>query len=101
LGSFAPGQNVLRTTNAALYYRMDSTASGFYETAVMGRAPDTSVRSERIAYVTGVRKGQSYLYWHGDELYQLPVSYWTELGWANSPSYPDGRPNFDRAIPPR
>jgi hypothetical protein len=80
---------------------MDSTADGFYETAVMGRGADTSMRTERIAYVTGSRKGQSYLYWRGDRLYQLPISYWRGAGWANSPGYPDGRPNFERPIPPR
>jgi cytochrome c554/c'-like protein len=101
LGSFRRGDNILRTSNPSLYFRMDSTASGFYESAVFGRAPDTSVRTERIAYVTGLRKGQSYLYWHGDQLYQLPISWWSGVGWANSPAYPDGRPNFERPIPPR
>lgn len=101
LGSFSDGENVLRTANPLLYFRMDSTATGFYETAVMGRAPDTTVFSQRIAFVTGLRKGQSYLYWLGDKLYQLPISYWAEMGWANSPAYPDGRPNFERPIPPR
>jgi hypothetical protein len=62
----------------------------------------TTVRSERFDIVTGSgRRGQSYLHWRGDGLFQLPVSYWTLLGWANSPSYPDGRANFDRPIPPR
>jgi hypothetical protein len=101
-GGFGPAENVLRTANPSLHFRMDSTATGFFETAVMGRGPDTTMRSERIAFVTGSRKGQSYLYWDaGDQLYQLPVSYWTGVGWANSPGYPDGRPNFERPIPPR
>ncbi len=81
---------------------MDSTAAGFYQTAVMGRAPDTSIRSERIAIVTGLRKGQSYLYWTaGNALYQLPISYWAGVGWAYSPRYPDGQLAFERAILPR
>jgi cytochrome c554/c'-like protein len=101
MGSFHPGANVLRTANPQLHFRMDSTADGYYQTAVMGRGRDTTTRSERIAYVTGSRKGQSFLYWHDDRLYQLPVSYWAALGWANSPAYPDGRANFDRQIPPR
>lgn len=101
LGSFRPGQNVLRTSNPRLHFHMDSTATGFYETAVVGRPPDTTARPERIAYVAGARKGQSFLYWRGDRLYQLPVSYWTALGWGNSPSYPDGVLDFDRQIPPR
>ena len=102
-GSFRPGENVLRTSNPHLYFRMDSAAGGFFQTAVFGAAPDTTVRTERIAFVTGSgRRGQSFLYWRGENLlYQLPVSYWAMLGWGNSPAYPDGRPDFDRPIPPR
>ena len=101
-GSFSRGENVMRTSNPQLHFRMDSTATGFSQTAVMGRAPDTSSHAERIAFVTGSRKGQSYLYWGaGDQLYQLPVSYWKGVGWVNSPGYPDGTPNFGRPIPPR
>ena len=100
-GRFNSGENVLRTANPNLYFRMDSTAAGFYESAVLGRAPDTSIHRERIDIVTGVRKGQSYLYWRGDRLYQHPVSYWAGIGWTNSPGYPDGILNFDRPIYPR
>lgn len=83
---------------------MDSTKGVFYQTAVTGRPLDTSGRSERFAFVVGSgRKGQSYLYWGtNDQLYQLPVSYWTSLDkWINSPGYIDGSVNFDRPIPPR
>jgi Cytochrome c554 and c-prime len=42
------------------------------------------------------------LFWKGDELFELPVSFWIELGeWANSPGYPDGIANFNRPIIPR
>jgi hypothetical protein len=27
------------------------------------------------------------LFWKNDQLFQLPVSYWNELGWINSPGY--------------
>ena len=101
LGHFNPRENVLRTANPNLYFRMDSATDGFYESAVKGRAPDTSVHREHIDVVTGVRKGQSFLYWRGDLLYQLPVSYWVGVGWINSPGYPDGTAYFDRPIPPR
>ncbi len=100
-GRFNPGENVLRTANPNLHFRMDSTEAGFYESAILGHAPDTSVHRERIDVVTGVRKGQSYLYWRDDQLYQLPVSYWAGVGWTNSPGYPDGIANFDRPIVPR
>ena len=101
LAHFAPGENVLRTANPALHFRMDSTADGFYESAIVGRARDTTVQRARMDIVTGIRKGQSFLYWRGDRLYQLPVSYWVGAGWTNSPGYPDGVLNFDRPIRPR
>lgn len=103
-GNFGRGENVLLTTSPYLHFRMDSTKAGFYQTAVTGRPPDTSSRSERFAFVVGSgRKGQSYLYWGpNDQLYQLPVSYWTTLDkWINSPGYVDGSVNFDRPITPR
>jgi hypothetical protein len=103
--SFERGRNVLRTTNPAVHFRMDSTADGFYETAVTGLPPDTTSRTEKIAYVAGSgRKGQSFLYWSKDQLYQLPISYWKSLDtWINSPGpvYVDGVVNFDRAVAPR
>jgi hypothetical protein len=100
-GDFRPAANVLLTANPALHFRMDSTASGFYQTAVAGSGNDTTIHTERIDIVTGVRKGQSYLHWRGDSLYQLPVSYWNGIGWINSPGYRDGVANFDRPIMPR
>ncbi|MEO8563208.1 MAG: multiheme c-type cytochrome [bacterium] len=104
-GSFKAGENVLHTPNPKLYFRMDADSSGFYETAVSGTPPDTTTRTEKIAYVAGSgRKGQSFLYWKKDGLYQLPISYWKSLGkWINSPgpAYVDGVANFDRAVAPR
>jgi nitrate/TMAO reductase-like tetraheme cytochrome c subunit len=104
-GSFAPGRNLLRTHSASLYFRMDSTPAGFFQTAITRTGSDTTTRTERIAYVTGSgRKGQSFLYWTGDRLFQLPVSYWRSLdSWINSPgaAYQDGTANFGRAISPR
>lgn len=78
--------------------------SGWYETAVTGVPPDTTSRTEKIAYVAGSgRRGRSYLYWSNGRLYQLPTSYWRNVGWINSPgnAYVDGRVNFERQIAPR
>jgi hypothetical protein len=49
------------------------------------------------------RKGQTYLYWgDNDQLFQLPVSYWTALGsWVNSPGYGDRTLDFSRPVLPR
>jgi hypothetical protein len=81
---------------------MDEDSAGFTQTAVLRHGHDSTTRTERVAYVSGIRKGQSYLYWAGNRLYQLPVSYWASLGkWINSPGYIDGSMNFDRGISPR
>ena len=102
-GNFKHGQNVLKTTTPDLSFRMDATANGFTETAVIGAAPDAIRHTERLDLVIGSgRKGQTYLYWKGDRLFELPVSYWTELNsWVDSPGYVDAFPNFERPVPPR
>lgn len=102
-GHFDGDRAVLRTSNPYLHFRLEARPDGFYQTAVLGAAPDTTSVSERFDLVVGSgRRGQSYLYWRDDRLYQLPVSYWTELdAWVNSPGYRDGIANFEREIPPR
>jgi hypothetical protein len=116
LGKFTPGDNILKTANPRLYFQMDerladgkdkdkdseTKETGFFQTAVEGTPPHTAAHSERFAFVVGSGgKGQTYLFWKGSELFQLPVSYWTVLGWVNSPGYRDGFADFDRPIVPR
>ena len=104
LGRFGEGSNVLRTVNPNLFFAMESNERGFFQTAHMKTSQTEELsRSERIGIVVGSgRKGQTYLYWDGDQLFQLPVSYWTELdGWVNSPGFTDGTADFDRPIVPR
>jgi hypothetical protein len=103
-GSFAPGANVLHTSNPYLYFSMQATPQGFFQNAVEQLSPTKSItHGERMDLVIGSgRKGQTYLFWKGDRLFELPVSYKTELNaWINSPGYPDGSPRFDRPVKPR
>ncbi len=87
LGNFSSGSNVLHTDRPDVHFRMDADSSGFYQTLVVGKGADSTSRTERVAYVGGSgRKGQSFLYWSGDKLFQLPVSYYTGLNtWLGSP----------------
>lgn len=102
LGKFAPDGGTIKTSNPELFFRMDQKPDGFFQTAVQGISPYTTERTERFDLVIGSGgKGQTYLFWKGDQLFQLPVSYWTQLGWVNSPGYRDGVANFDRPIIPR
>ena len=99
-GTFDPGSNILKTSNPGLFFRMHTKDGRFYETAVWGMPPSTTTETEPIDLVIGSgRKGQTYLFWKDDRLFQLPVSYWVELGqWANSPGSTDGWARFDRPV---
>lgn len=103
-GNFSPGSNILPTGNPDLYFKMEASEKGFFQTAWLRTSPSMAYnRTERFDVVVGSgRKGQTYLFWDGDQLFQLPVSYGTELGgWMNSPGYPDGSAYFERPITPR
>jgi hypothetical protein len=103
LGSFRENENIVESVNPNLHYRMDAREDGFHQRSILGGTPEPLTVSERIDLVTGSgRKGQSYLYWSADRLFQLPISYWTELDdWILSPGFRDGVPRFDRPINPR
>jgi hypothetical protein len=103
-GRFSPDSNILHTSNPYLYFVMSANNHGYFQTAAVKLpAFDNLSRTERFDLVIGSnRKGQTYLSWKDDKLFELPVSYWTESGhWINSPGYPDGSPNFDKPIIPR
>ena len=109
LGSFTPGSNVLmivdpsRTTaQPGLYFKMEAKNGSYYETAVTGWGKDLLTQSEHIDIVTGSGvRGATYLYWNGDRLYELPVSYWADgHQWINSPGYENGTAKFSRPINP-
>jgi hypothetical protein len=110
LGSFRDPSNILTIADPApaiddpgLFYKMEKKGDGFYISAVTGFTGHFQTQTERIGVVigSGVR-GQSYLYWHGDQLFELPVSYWSDgKQWINSPGYRNGPPNFSRPASPR
>lgn len=109
LGSFKPGSNVLTIispNNAAgeptLSFTMEEKNGDYYESATTGWPNDTVTRTERIDVVTGSGvRGTTYLYWQGDHLFELPVSYWTDgHQWINSPGYTNGTADFSRPINP-
>ena len=102
IGSFGPGHNVLRTSNPNLIVNMVATPDGFFQSGVNLTDPNNRL-SERFDIVIGSgRHGQSYLYWDGDRLYEMPASYWTwNHEWVISPGFPAGQVHFDRAVVPR
>jgi hypothetical protein len=104
LGNFTPGKNVVRTPYPNVIFAMIAAADGFYQSVVDISDPQNlKGRAERFDVVVGSgRHGQTYLYWTGNDLYELPVSYWTYThAWINSPGYEDGGIHFERPVLPR
>ena len=103
LGTFGAGENIMRTSNPNLYFRMEAKDDKFFETAVWGTSPNEKTRTHSLDLVIGSgQQGQSFLYWDDDELFGLPVGYSTTLHrWINGPGYVDGTANFERSIIPR
>ncbi|PYP16920.1 MAG: hypothetical protein DMD52_06360 [Gemmatimonadetes bacterium] len=100
-GRFSAGYNVLRTSSPGVSFKMDERTGVFYQTGVDSAQGRSTTR--RIDLVVGSgRRGQSYLYWNGGLLFELPVSYLTgPRQWINSPGYSDGEIDFGRLIVPR
>ena len=104
LGDFAPQHAVLRTSNPSLAFVMLSTPDGYFQSAVDLSDPQhmTQTMKQFDIVVGSGRHGQTYLYWDGDQLFELPVSWWTYAHrWVDSPGYPDGVLHWNRAVRPR
>jgi hypothetical protein len=57
------------------------------------------VEAQKFDITFGNTKAESYLYWKGDGLFQLPMSYFKKLhSWTNSPGFDTTHANFNRGI---
>ncbi len=86
----------------ALFFKTEIKGDKITQSAVTGWDDQLLTRREQLDVVTGSGvRGQTYLYWQGDRLFELPVSYWTDgHRWVNSPGYIDGTADFSRPINP-
>lgn len=98
-GSFKEGKNVFEY-NKFMQVKMQKVHGKFFQSASVN---NVEYQTEPFDIVIGsARKGQTYLYWRGKQLYQLPVSYYKPLNsWCNSPGYSPGIVYFDRVVPGR
>lgn len=97
-GHFEAPENRMTTIDPNVSFVMERENGGYFQTALVTTPAQTLQRKERMDVIIGSgRKGQTYLYWHADQLFELPVSLWTQTKeWMNSPGYPDGSANFER-----
>lgn len=98
-GSFDSSRNQFRL-NQFTEVTMEKTDSSFYQTAYIS---GVIYRREAFGMVVGSgRKGQTYLYWKGNSMFQLPISYYTPLdSWCNSPGYYTAVVYFNKEITAR
>lgn len=98
-GSFEKGKNIF-PFNDHLYVSMEKRDSGLFQVAWQHGVEKIA---KRFDIVTGSgAKGQTYISWHNNELFQLPVSYFTAANeWANSPGYDPEKVIYNRPVTSR
>jgi Cytochrome c554 and c-prime len=96
-GSFSTGKNRF-VYNKWMEVLLEKKKNTYSQTSYMN---GIEFQREQFDIVIGSgRKGQSYLYWKNNTLYQLPISFYTPLNsWCNSPGFPTNFIKFDRIIP--
>ena len=97
-GSFQKGGN-LYSYNPALTVAMEKRDSGLYQVVYFKGVEKMALPFDLV--IGSGAKGQSFAYWKGTGLFQLPVTYFTAADqWANSPGFPN-KVMMDRPITSR
>jgi hypothetical protein len=98
-GSFEEGQNIFAYDSDRIVH-MEKRDSGYYQVAYY--KGDEKIAGRFDIIVGSGSKGQTYITRYHQQLYQLPVSYFTAAHkWANSPLYPVNPILFNRPITSR
>ena len=98
-GSFASGENKFIFSDYT-HVAMEKRKDGLYQVEY-NEGVERKARRFDITVGSGT-KGQTYLYWWKDSLFQLPISWFTAANqWSNSPGYlrvAFGRPITSRCL---
>lgn len=97
-GNFSDGKNQFLFA-PGMYVTMEKRDTDFYQVQY---ANNMEVRRQKFDIAIGSgTKGQSYAYWNGNKLSQMPLFYYAAKNeWANSPGFP-GQVIFSRPITSR
>ena len=97
-GSFEKGKNTFQF-NEREYVAMERRNGRLYQVDYF-KGKENMAQPIDITTGSG-KRGQTYLYWEENKLFQLPISYFTSLDqWTNSPGYAN-RVVFNRPITTR
>lgn len=98
-GSFTPGSNSYQY-NSQLHIDMEKTDSGYYQVVYYKGDKKMSMRFDMV--IGSGTKGQSFLTWRDNKLFQLPITYYTEANqWSVSPGLRTDKVVIDKAITSR
>jgi hypothetical protein len=94
-GSFNGDSNTFHFQNE-LKVIMEKRASGLYQVGYINNKP---TQAQKFDITFGGIKAETYLYWKGNKLFQLPISYFNQLhSWTNSPGYAVNEIDFNRPV---
>ncbi len=95
-GSFRSGRNKF-VYNSRLAVVMEKKNGVFLQSSYFN---ENLYEAEAFDIVIGWRKGQTYLYWDNNRLFQLPISYFVPAAaWCNSPGYPMNMAYYNKQVP--
>ena len=98
-GSFENGKNRY-AYSPDIFLSMQKRDSGLFQVAYFKGEEKKAMRFDMVIG-SGV-KGQSFLTWRQNKLFQLPITYFTAADrWSNSPGFPSGKVLIDRPITAR
>ena len=94
--------DLAQTAMPSLTFEMHAPDGRLEQSARTGWPGNLYTRTETVDIILGSgKRGRTFLYWNRDQLFELPVSHWTEGNqWINSPGYTDGTADFTRPVNP-
>lgn len=94
-GDFGPGGNIVQTELDGLSFKMERRTNGLFQTAIYAKGKTAVYRKPFEVIIGSGERGQTYLYWEQDRLYQLPVTYIApKKNWILSPGYDERVPSW-------
>ncbi|MDP9081241.1 MAG: hypothetical protein M3O71_27830 [Bacteroidota bacterium] len=97
-GSFAASSNSFSLSENSKAV-MEKRGNSFFQVAYND---GKEARAERFDITFGGVKAETYGYWKGSKVFELPMSYFNaKQSWTNSPGYNTRHPYFDRPITQR
>jgi Cytochrome c554 and c-prime len=98
-GSFVPGTNSYHY-NSQLQIDMEKKDTGYYQTVYYKGEKKISMRFDMV--IGSGTKGQSFLTWRDNKLFQLPITYYTEANqWSVSPGLRTDKVVIDKPVSSR